>query len=112
MLKKVSSWAARKAKEQFVSADDVEPIYRWNDGDQSYYLNCCAGLIKYRPKTQAARISFRDAFINRFESIRQGGDHEQFFGLYADIRKAHSVSYRANVRTRLKGRSCALRRLL
>lgn len=112
VLKRVNSWIEKKAIEQWTPMDNVVPTYRWSDADRAYYLNSCAGLIRYRPKTELDRTTFRDAFINRFDMIAKHGKPEDFFALYKDIRASRVVSYRANIRTRLKGRTCSLRRLL
>ena len=111
VLKKVSSWVGKKAGEQWTPMDGVVPAFRWSDGTQSFYLNSVAGLIKFKPKTLKENTEFRNTIVNRFEALAPD-DREGFFELYAEIRENYKVSFTANVRTRLRGRSCVLRKLL
>lgn len=87
---------------QFVDYSHVRPEQRFVGG--KFYLNSPAGSLSFKPKTVKETSSFRDEFINRFESI---SDERDFFDLYAEIRKKYGimrVSYSANVRTRFRGR--------
>lgn len=108
----IMGWIKNKLIEQTATNSGVVPEQRWAEREKCFYLNSPAGLIKYKPKLNRDIARFRDIYINQFDSIKISNlkpqiKEELFFRLYAEIRAAEKVSYKANVRTRLKGAMCS-----
>ena len=94
---------------QWVSHDNVSPIYKYDPVKKIFYLNTPAGLIKWRAR-RAPIDKFRNEFVNEIERLaqmkRQGRDIvSDSFKVYRKVRENYRVSYSANIRTRLKGMS-------
>lgn len=111
-------WMKRQAIDmwdsQWVDHTNVVPRQRWSDVDRSFHLVSPAGHIIYKPKSQKEVTEFRDKYINRFECIEKDALNEKdrnclFFYLYQEIRRdVKRARYKANIRTRFKGRVCSL----
>lgn len=111
-MSKIIKWVEKKAKEQMTSNAGVVPSYKWNGLTRSFYLDSPAGLIQFKPKTEKDLIKFRDEFVNQFADLAEkhkiSSQTNEFYSLYAEIRKKYKVKYTANLATRLKGKVCSL----
>lgn len=90
---------------QWVDMSGVKPEFRQRQNLIS--LNSFAGTIDFKPRKLEDLYKFRDRYLNRFEGlslkIREGEDvSREMFDLYEEIRKTFRVSYRANLRTRIR----------
>jgi hypothetical protein len=107
MLKAFKKSLAGWARYQWTDMSGVKPEFRQRENLIS--LNSEAGTIDFRPRKVSDLCSFRDRYLNRFETLAKravNGDvvTRDLFDLYDDIRKAFRVRYRANLRTRVRSR--------
>ena len=109
-------WIKKQVKEawhsQWVDHSNVKPRQSWSDVDRAFHLVSPAGHIIFKPKTEKQRIEFRNKYINRFVSIDKDSLDENdktvfYFYLFNEIIKNNKVRYKANVRTRAKGKWCS-----
>lgn len=96
-------WLENYIKGQLAEHTSVTPISVWSDKDRCFYINSIAGLIKYKPKDLKDLTRFRNTWINKFDLIAKDPSEKKLFKLYDEILGAEKVSYKANLRTRLKG---------
>lgn len=111
-MRSLSGFLKSQVSYQCADMKGVKIEYRWSDRDRSFYLNSPAGLIRFRPKTERALTEFRNIYVNKLwglHSRHSQGENvtKDLFRLYKQIRKDYKVSYKANLRTRLK---CILNR--
>ena len=93
----------------------TEPVHRLSRRDGRFYFNSCAGVLSFKPKNENEVSRFRDKWVNRFEYIKTLPEPERrkmLFNFYNDIRSQEKIRYRANFRTRIKGKLCSLNPLL
>ena len=88
-------------KRQWIDYSNVKPMHRC---DNPYiYLVSEAGMIRYKYKSLKDLTKFRDKYLNKFEALICEPETKRIFSLFRMIRSEFRVSYRANIRTRLKG---------
>jgi hypothetical protein len=107
MLKMIKEWVKTKAHEQWVDTNTVRP--RLDSSNGKIFLNSCAGLIEFRPKSVKELSQFRDNWVNKFNIIMEAHNRgvdmsEKFYKLYAEILRSDvkGIRYKGNLRTRLR----------
>lgn len=110
MIKDVfKKWIKDQIDYQRADFTNTEPVYRLSRRDGRFYFNSCAGVLSYKPKNDQDASRFRDKWINRFEYIKGlplREQRKQFFVFYDDIRRQEKIKYRANLKTRVRGKVC------
>ena len=102
----IKKWVGTKIHEQWVDTHSVRP--HMNCTGDRVYLNCCAGLIEYRPKTTQELSRFRDNWVNRFniimEAQNRGADMTaSFYKFYVELLSSGlKLKYKGNLRTRIR----------
>lgn len=94
-------------RDQLIDYRPTTPQYRWSDGKQAYFIVSEAGVVEYRVKDVKDNSTFRNNFINRFDTLckrfENGEDiTRDLFKFYRELRGLERVRYRANFRTRLR----------
>jgi len=88
--------------EQTVDWSSVVP--RQNFAKGRFFLTSPAGILIYKPKTEADVSRFRDRWIATFEAIAKIPDvklrTDAYLKFYKVIRSNERITYRANARTR------------
>lgn len=96
-------WLKQIVRYHSTDMSRVRPESRFRDG--RIWLNSAAGNIEFKPKDWRELCRFRDDVVNKFDEIRScdKGQNARLFELYEYARSKYRVTYRANLRTRLKG---------
>lgn len=108
----IKTMIRRAANRQVVSLDGVVPFHKFVNG--IFYLDSPAGSlsVKFNRYDIKSITKFRDRFVNKFTVAIFPND---FFKIYSEImsqpNRKYIIRYKANLRTRLKGRLCRLKEL-
>ena len=82
----------------------VKPSYRYSAKNNTFYLDSCAGMIRFKPRGQLELETFRSNWINKFDRLcSSDAKKSEFLKFYRELlSQVKRATYKANMRTKLR----------